>query len=180
MKLGKLLAAGKSVKSGQGVVAYREDKRVYLPKFGSPKNPFATAVQAELPKPAPENSVAPEIEPAKKAVKTAWAKTQKMTTASARPARVTTWVEKFNPMTILRKSAAVVKSSPQAVQAELSLEKVKVVHNDLTDVDVEVVPIKSRPVREDSEPVFPAAVGAEANKNIWSRLDEKFFGANAA
>jgi hypothetical protein len=31
-----------------------------------------------------------------------------------------------------------------AVQTELSLDAVKVLHNDLSDADVEVVPVKSR------------------------------------
>jgi hypothetical protein len=176
MSLGKLLAAGKSIKNGQRAVAYHKDKRVYLPKFGSPKNPFTITAQTELPKPPVENSVAP----VKKAAAPTWAKTQKMPTVSAGPARVTTWTEKFNPMSIWRGSAAEVKSSPHAIQAELSLEKVKVVHNDLTDVDVEVVPIKSRSMREVPEPLFQTAVSGDANKNFWSRLDKKFFGANAA
>jgi hypothetical protein len=176
MNLGKLLATGKSIKNGQSAVAYRKDRRVYLPKFGSPKNPFTTTVQAELPKPPVENSVAP----VKNTATPTWAKTQKIPTVSAGPARVTTWAEKFNPIAIWRGSAAEEKSSPHAIQAELSLEKVKVVHNDLTDVDVEVVPIKSRSMHEVPEPVFQAAVSVEANKNFWSRLDKKFFGANAA
>src|SRR5271155_478077 len=169
MNLGKLLATGKSIKNGQSAVAYRKDRRVYLPKFGSPKNPFTTTVQAELPKPPVKNTATPT-----------WAKTQKIPTVSAGPARVTTWAEKFNPIAIWCGSAAAVTSSPHAIQAALSLEKVKVVHNDLTDVDVEVVPIKSRSMHDVPEPVFQAAVSVEANKNFWSRLDKKFFGANAA
>jgi len=176
MSLGKLLAAGKSIRNGQGAVAYRKDKRVYLPKFGSPKNPFTAMAQTELPKPPVENSVAP----VKKAATPTWAKTQKMPTVFTRPARVTTWTEKFNPMSIWHGSAASAKSLPPAIQAELSLEKVKVVHNDLTDVDVEVVPIKSRSMRAVPEPFFQTAVSVDANKNFWSRLDKKFFGANAA
>jgi|HubBroStandDraft_2_1064218.scaffolds.fasta_scaffold216005_2 hypothetical protein len=175
MSLGKLLGAGKSFVSGGKAAAYRADKRVYLPKFGSQKNPFATMAQGELPKPPVEDSIAS----VKKAATRTWAKTQKMPTVFARPARATTWTEKFNPLSIWRGSTAEVKSSPRPVQAELSLEKVKVVHNDLSDVDVEIVPIKSRSVREISEPVFQAAVSVDADKNFWSRLDEKFFGANA-
>jgi hypothetical protein len=175
MSLGKLLGAGKSFVSGGKAAAYRADKRVYLPKFGSPKNPFSAVSQAELPKPTVENSIVP----VKKAATRTWAKTQKMPTVSARPARATTWTEKFNPLSIWRGSTAAAKNSPRPVQAELSLEKVKVVHNDLSDVDVEIVPIKSRSMREISEPVFEAAVSVDADKNFWSRLDEKFFGANA-
>ena len=38
MNFGKLLAVGKGFLGGRGVVAYRADKRVYLPKFNSAKN----------------------------------------------------------------------------------------------------------------------------------------------
>ena len=41
MKLGKLLFAGKSVVNGCAEVSYRENRQVALPKFVSPKNPFA-------------------------------------------------------------------------------------------------------------------------------------------
>jgi hypothetical protein len=175
MSLGKLLGAGKSFVSGGKAAAYRADKRVYLPKFGSPKNPFIASDKMESMGPT---KIAAEsvIVPAPKVIA---AETQKMPTVSARPARVTTWTEKFNPLSIWRGSTREAKSSLSPVQAELSLEKVKVVHNDLSDADVEIVPIKSRSMREIPEPVFQTAVSVDADKNFWSRLDEKFFGANA-
>ena len=45
MKLAKLLGAGKSFFGGQGLVSYRENKHVYLPKFNSQKNPFLPQFQ---------------------------------------------------------------------------------------------------------------------------------------
>jgi hypothetical protein len=177
MSLGKLLGAGKSFVSGGKAAAYRTDKRVYLPKFGSPKNPFIASGKPESAE--PQKKVAESVvAPALKAIAT---KTQKMPTISAEPARATTWTEKFNPLSIWHGATADAKSSVRPVQAELSLEKVRVVHNDLSDVDVEIVPIKSRSMheREVPEPAFQAAVHASADKNFWSRLDEKFFGANA-
>ena len=53
------------------------------------------------------------------------------------------------------------------MQAELSLEAVKVVHNDLTDADVEMVPMKSRPARE---PAARSAAGAK-NRGNFGRAD---------
>ncbi|MGH7976732.1 MAG: hypothetical protein ACREDS_03380 [Limisphaerales bacterium] len=176
MKLGKLLAAGKSVKGGRGTISYRENKRIYLPKFGSPKNPPVTSKKMKSAEPQ-KNEAESVIAPVPKMIA---AKTQKMLTVSAGPSRATTWTERFNPLTIWRESAAEAKDSPHATQAELSLEKVKVVHNDLSDVDVEIVPIKSRSVREIPEPAFRPAVSEDADKNFWSRLDKKFFGADAA
>jgi hypothetical protein len=55
------------------------------------------------------------------------------------------------------------------------LDSVKVVLNDLSDAEVEVVPIKSRPARE-AAPDFQSTDG----KNSWSRLSAKLFGANPA
>ena len=55
MKLGKLLFAGKSVVNGCAEVSYRENKQVALPKFVSPKNPFA---------PSKAERKAPRLEPA--------------------------------------------------------------------------------------------------------------------
>jgi hypothetical protein len=176
MSLGKLLGAGKSFVNGGKAAAYRADKRIYLPKFGSQKNPFIASDEtatAEPPKPAAKSAITPLS-------KSIAAKTQKMLTVSTAPTRVTAWTEKFNPLSIWRGSTADAKNSSRPVQAELSLEKVKVVHNDLSDVDVEIVPIKSRSMREIPDAVFQTAVSVDADKNFWSRLDKKFFGANTA
>jgi hypothetical protein len=175
MSLGKLLGAGKSFVNGGKAAAYRADRRVYLPKFGSQKNPFVACDKTEAAEP-PKKTAKSAVAPAPKAIA---AKTQKMPTVSATPTRVTTWTEKFNPLSILRGATLEAKSSPRPVQSELSLEKVKVVHNDLSDVDVEIVPIKSRSMREIPETVLQTAVSVDAEKNFWSRLDKKFFGANA-
>jgi hypothetical protein len=169
MSLGKLLAAGKSFVNGRGAVAYRKNRRVYLPKFSAPKNPFTPSVQAELPEPPVENSIAP--------VKSISAPvTEKISQPTISIARKfpTVWASKLNPMTMLRGSQGKTKGAPHpAVQAELSLDSVKVVHNDLSDAEVEVVPIKSRPANE-----FMAR--ADSDENSWSRLSAKFFGSNPA
>jgi hypothetical protein len=142
MSLGKLLVAGKSVINGRAQIAYRENARVYLPKFGPSKNPFKSAPEAEAPKTAAEMTAAP--------VKNEIAvKTQKMPVLSEAPSPAANWAGRLNPISMLRGSRAEMKGAPlPVVQAELSLESVKVVHNDLTDADVEIVPIKSRPAQE--------------------------------
>jgi hypothetical protein len=55
---------------------------------------------------------------------------------------------------------------PRAVQAELSLEGVKVVHNDLADADVEVVPVKARANAPEPAPMLPPA------RQAWEYLGE--------
>jgi len=131
MNLGKLLGAGKSFFGGRDTVAYRENKRVFLPKFGGEKNPFqpkaaepATAVKPPAAKPA-----------------------ARPVTMSARTSGLSAWSEKLNPF----RPAAPAPAIRSAVQTELSLDAVRVLHNDLADADIEVVPARSRTVS--GEPV---------------------------
>ena len=89
-----------------------------------------------------------------------------------RRARATTWVSKLNPAAIFRGAPSYAGKIATAVQVELSLEKVKVVHNDLTDADVEIVPMKSRPAREPAADLPPA-------KKSWSNLGGRIMKATA-
>lgn len=159
MNLGKLLGAGKSFVNGTKKAAYREDKRVYLPKFAPSKNSPGAAAQTELPQPLAENPAAP-----------ACAKTQPMPVISAKPKSLAAWTTKLNPVTMLRGPETRAKELELPVQAELSLEKVKVVHNDLTDAEVEVVPLKSRGAGvPDLQPA----------KQSWEILGERLLRATA-
>ena len=160
MNLGKLLVAGKSIINGGREISYRANKRVYLPKFGSTPNPFqpgaeTEAVSASVPKAAPVT-----------------AKTQKIPPWPPGPARTTSWASKLNPISIWRDAHAV-QNAPQPVQSELSLDSIKVVHNDLSDADVEVVPIKSRTAGEAAVPVLPPPT------KPWEFLAERMFHATA-
>jgi hypothetical protein len=170
MNLGKLLAAGKSIIGGRREISYRISNRVYLPKFISPKNPFAPAVKAEPPtqeKPKPVN----------KGITSDEAKTQMRPAFPAARPRKRVWIGKLNPISLWRSVRPPVPQKTQRPrQAELSLDRVKVVHNDLSDVDVEVVPIKSRTISGPESPVLPPAHGGDS----WSRLSAKIFGAKAA
>jgi len=139
MNLGKLLAAGKSIISGRVSDRYRKNKKVYLPKFAAAKNPFVPANT-----PTPELPRVVKSEPDMVAAKTRPLPTMR-SEAPEQPAPAG-WVKKISAISIWRGWQAEVKAQQPTVQAELSLESVKVVHNDLSDTDVEVVPIKSRPM----------------------------------
>jgi hypothetical protein len=139
MNLGKLLGAGKSFFGGRGVVAYRADKRVYLPKFNSAKNPFESKPAAD-PAPAGTGATVPTVPASVKAKM----KTGMIPVFTApKPSRGGSWTDRINPF---RGPAPVPAATGLAkpVQTEMSLQAVKVLHNDLTDADVEVVPVKSR------------------------------------
>lgn len=79
------------------------------------------------------------------------------------------------------------KSERTLVQTELLLEQVKVVRNDLSEADIEVVPsaVKAEPVTPapaqpqvtEPQPVKPME---PATANGWSRLTAKLFNANHA
>ena len=131
MNLGKLLGAGKSFFSGCTQAAYRQNKHVYLPKFNEQKNPFI---------PKPDASA-----PADK----------KTSSTGARATRATNWTSRLNPF----RPPAPTANAPIAIQPELSLEAVKVVQNDLTEADIEVVPVKSRTIATPEPTVLPAGRG---------------------
>jgi hypothetical protein len=155
MNFGKLLAAGKSLALGGAGVPYHLDKRVYLPKFVSPKNPF---VKGEEQKPSTTNPVAA-------AVKTEIAmKTQKLPEVQK---AATAWKSKLNPISIFRTQQSDAKRIATPVQTELSLEKVQVLRNDLSDADVEIVPLKSNSGAVQNLP--PA-------EKSWEILGERLFG----
>src|SRR5215469_13690359 len=160
MKLGKLLAASTSIMKGQMDVSYRSSKQIYLPKFVSPKNPFQaqapqpadeTGNQADSPAAAEETSkpaaalpsepaeaprptrLAPPETPVAAPIKTVAAKTQKIPASISE--KKSGWTGKFSPKSIFK---AVAKANadtgkaqkPMETQTELSLDSVRVVHND--------------------------------------------------
>jgi hypothetical protein len=153
MNLGKLLGAGKTFFGGSGLVAYRQNKRVYLPKFNSEKNPFT-------PKPA---EPAPAAKPVAKEVSASVAAKAhtRSPLAVAKSARGE-WTTKLNPF----RAPEPVAPPPVTVQPEFSLDTVKVVHNDLADADIEIVPVKSQVVASVETPVLAPA------RKSWNFLGE--------
>jgi hypothetical protein len=165
MNLGKLLGAGKTFFGGGGSIAYRENKRIYLPKFNAERNPFtpkpaeSAPVMAPAVVPAAEKLSAPVAAPAQK-IPVFAAPQPKL----PMPARATSWTDKLNPF---RTPPPARPIPPSAVQVELSLEAVKVVHNDLADADIEIVPVKSRTVAQPEAPMLPPA------RASWEFLGER-------
>jgi hypothetical protein len=162
MNLGKLLGAGKSFFGGRGTVSYREDKRVYLPKFNAEKNPFTPKKEPSAAAPEAKKISPPAARPA-----TAPAQ-KKLPTAAPGPTRSLGWTSRLNPF---RASAPVAPPMVQAVQAELSLDAVKVVHNDLADADIEIVPVKSHTLATPETPVLPPP------RPAWEFLSERLIKA---
>ena len=159
MSLGKLLTTGKSLVGLTNANSRYHLQKGALPKFESAKNPFAPKVSAELPEREPQ---LPKLSPAEVAAANL-KKTQRMAT-SAEPAKaspvVDGWLKKVNPLVWFgnRKPDAQKSAPRQAkpvvpVQGELSLDNIKVMRNDLSETDVEIVTAKSRPPKAVAAPV---------------------------
>jgi hypothetical protein len=78
------------------------------------------------------------------------------------------WTLKANPF---RANRPVVVRVPQSVQGELSLDNVKPVRNDLTDSDLELVPLKPAPKPPEAAVPVPAKPAAGS---WWARLKGRF------
>jgi hypothetical protein len=63
----------------------------------------------------------------------------------------------------------------------LTLERVKVVRNDLSDADIDIVPARSfrrpvEPVEESAKPVAPAMIVIAEQESAWSRAASQVAG----
>jgi hypothetical protein len=169
MSLGRLLTSGKSLIGLKDLDnRYRMRQGARLPKFGSPRNPFLAKTDTAATGPASQADPAePGPTPAERAAaklkdtrrlptislltgaamdsKLGWfAKLAAWAGALAGRVAPRSWRQHAQAMP---KAATAVSSIPAPVQGELSLDRVKVVRNDLNDADVEVVPAKA-PTRE--------------------------------
>jgi hypothetical protein len=193
MSLLRLLAAGKSlvgIKDANG--RYRVTEQRLLPKFASKRNPFrATTRPEEAQSPrqaaAAETGVA-EQQPAEEPTSPqaqAWVPpAPSRGPASGNGSR---WagqlVAKLKRLAPKRSSKpvkpAILRFTKPLVQAELSLDSVKVVRNDLTDSDLEIVPAKP-PVAPPSSPpagALPTRRGFPP-ESPFAKVTGRFFGAS--
>ncbi len=226
MSLLRLLAAGRSLVGMKDITArYRMRTAGLLPKFGSPKNPFAAPTKAESkgkpgiapvaipaqPKPepvkmetAPLFEAKPKIsptpapmlaapmapaapvkakEPLRKTIQAVKPelKPAKPVAAARKPVTFSGWVTKINPLPLLGRFKPGANKSPKprpgraAVQGELSLEKVKVVRNDLNDADVELMPARATVTTTVSSGNLPPL--ARTGPTTWNRLTSRLVGA---
>lgn len=152
---------GKSVRETKDHPSrYKMTRRTLLPKFGGEAHPSGPPVNArkdakqvmktdtsELVPPAPAKSPVP----------------------SPIGFRLAGWAFRRNPFA----PSAVPAATRPVVQSELSLDAVKVVRNDLSDADLELVPL-SQPTPSS----VPAAQTApRAIARMWGQLTARLFGA---
>lgn len=102
---------------------------------------------------------------------------------SQTPAIVSNWLKKLNPLVWfgdrkpVEPKSSVPRFNKKPVQGELSLENIKVMRNDLSDADVEVVPKKALPMQDIPLPGASAAAAAIPElppaTSAWEYLGER-------
>jgi hypothetical protein len=147
MSLVRLLTAGKSLVGIQDSKSrYRSVDPRALPKFGSEKKLNTDIARESEAKPSVATS---NVDSSKGSV-------EKMPAATARKVRGSGWVSQWGS-----KLSSLVSQKPKParsavprfngvpIQGELSLDNIKVVRNDLSDADLEVVTRKMAPPNEE-------------------------------
>lgn len=171
MSLMRLLTVGRSLNELKGAGRYHIPRGVGLPQFN-------------FGKPAMKISSAPAVRAVLGEVQATPATVEKKTTVAVagevRKPAASGWLKRSNPFAATQPAAV---KAP--MQAELTLDKVKVVRNDLSEADFEVVPKKELPRQSELKPYRkanrPASVpdddvlGAKA----WNWLGSRLFGAAA-
>ena len=201
MSLLRLLAAGKSlVGMSDAETRYRVTSQRLLPQFGAVRNPFSSrgkkgpaqmgpgSSEDHRPKGVPqeircspalrgESEAAPRRGP------------QGVATPASRSARkfgevlrrrtaalLAGWKMKLMGVLAKRRRKATNPAIPgftkPPVQGELSLDRIKVVRNDLSDADLEVIPAKPP-----TAPVMRATEGAASTESAWRRVTARVIGA---
>lgn len=168
------------------VSPYRVNKGVCLPKFGSPRNPFAPPAKTEASPAGAETSAKARGEKAVVATAKADAdmadKKDFQVSVGARAARwIGKWIRKMNPLPRLAKRPGTIKSAvprfaKAPVQSELSLDKVQVVRNDLSDADFEVVRAKTPVAVSPGPTALTSQDKFEPAGGKWNRLTTRIFG----
>jgi hypothetical protein len=197
MSLLQLLTAGNSLVGGKDHAGrYHEKHPRSIPKFGGKKNPFRATARPEGEEKAEVRNPKSEVQ----GLRSEAGRPTRLRFATARQesevlgrkgigwagvwAGVAEWMGRVGSGVWKRwpgrKTVQAAKPAPEftksLLQTELSLDKVKVVRNDLSDSDLEVVPAG----RQESRP--PAANGARvAGTNgsaarVWGRMAGRVLG----
>ena len=187
MSLMKLLSVSKSFAGGRNEQGrYKMAEQGLLPKFAPMGRPVSLAPKQQWVEPAPKleangtptnpsNSLQQQFlraaEPVAEPVKTSalGARSAVCVNANAAP---TNWFRLGNKPFVSRSVGW--PNPPAPAQAELSLDAVKPVRNDLSDSDLQIVTGKPE-IKPDSLKPPPRWLKPELTGVAWSRLTSRFF-----
>lgn len=201
MSLMQLLTVGRSLRSVRGGRSpFRPAEQGMLPKFAASRASEVKPAENANPQPRPIRS--PFVPPRQKVIKpgrgallkkifSPFKRNKTMNAVEAEPPSVSAsaptkpeqafpfgrWTLFSNPFN--RSAKARLKADAGPVQTELSLDAVKPVRNDLSDSDLEVVPVK---VTAPAAPVpatttVTSAHETESSGVVWHQLKNHLFGA---
>jgi len=207
MSLMRLLSAGKSWVSGKDeAVRYRLSDPRALPKFGSEKNPFRSTTRSGQPVDSISSAQPTPPPPLPQQQETVGARSAPVRSSQENPttsallperchssdARAGTvrapaqppngWWEKLAAMIPGNrrgsKPTKATRALKPAVQGELSLEKIQVMRNDLSDTDLEVIPAKKQapPVKNIAVRQPENIPAPEAGRNLFHEADANMVG----
>lgn len=199
MSLVRLLTAGKSlVGLKESENRYRLTSQRLLPKFESKKNPFGAGVQSQLepavdpvPSPPAEDGVSDEAhgrsaDPVSEAPGAESKPTQSPLPALPPNAdglwsRTCRWcaagLGSFFNWRRARPAQALTRRQPKKLfQAELSLEAVRVVRNDLSDTDLEIVTCKKAAAAPKTDRAATPSGNESAPNRAWNKVADTLFG----
>jgi hypothetical protein len=170
MSMMRLLSAGKSLvglhDSGK---QYRMSAPQALPKFGSGPNAFRARSREAIPQtpaPEPRKSVAATPVAAAKAALPGAARERK---GQGIPGDWFAKLRALVPRSQRASKPSPVRFSSGPVQGELSLDNVKVLRNDLSDTDFEVVTKPAASARPEAAPTQTPG-GQPGQQKIWNRV----------
>lgn len=204
MSLLRLLTTGKSlVGLDQPEPCYRVTRERLLPRFGPVKNPFGTTERSESPQPEAGTRTERASGPSQPTVNVpqfparnpssvpggAGSKAPSTLSNFSRPSSKSgvwscaaalrpRWADKLRalfPRPASRPARATLSSPNRPpVQGELSLDKIKVVRNDLSDTDLEIVPLQSPTARTGATPVLQVVERVAQGGMTWGRFSGLF------
>jgi hypothetical protein len=89
-------------------------------------------------------------------------------------AKLTGWLGRAS---VKAAKPAIPRFTKPPVQGELSLDRIRVVRNDLSDADLEVLPARTPAAPASSGPVSGTGARAGVEESTWARATAGFFGA---
>lgn len=203
MSLLRLLTTGKSLVSIRDAESrYRVTSQRLLPEFGAGRNPFSSSVKAEPARTGPRSvgdhgpngtppgvRSTPALSGEREAVSQSRLPGRALPVSSNRHSpsvvlrRITALLDggkkRLVGLLAPRRSKAVKPAIPRfskpPVQGELSLDRIKVLRNDLSDADLEIVPAKPP-----TAPAMRAVEKIAGAENAWERVTAMIPGAGKA
>jgi len=209
MSLVRLLTSGKSLVGVQDTPnSYRLTSQRLLPQFGPARNPFSRKAKSNVVQAAEPALGDNSDRGASEERREVPSSSGKLTTAlqsGVRDRKASAGAGGYGHSGALRlRAAALLKAcraqlrsffghgragavkpaippfARQPVQGELSLDKVKVVRNDLSDGDLEVVPAKQSATRASPVPASQDEARTGVAESSWGRVADRIFGAGKA